>query len=87
VLETHGEYNGRAEFTQDAKSKVVSVNSSEGDRSTVVTVVLIDGTTVSLAIAYGGDENTVHKVKHNDAVVEWVRRYAFLSSDAAKTKK
>ena len=78
VLETHGEYNGRKEFTVNAKSSVVSLTSSTGENADVVAIELIDGRSIKLAIAYNGDEETKHEVLHGDTTIEWVGNFKLI---------
>ena len=78
ALETHGEYNGTAEFTINAVSSVVSIQSSKHSNSDVVTVGLTDGTMLTLAIAYASDSDETHTVTHLDKQIQWVGSYSLI---------
>lgn len=86
VLETHGEYNGRAEYTRNAKSKVVALTSISAQATTVVTVALVDGRTIRLAVAYHGDESTVHKVELGGETLEWVGHFKLIEDSQSETE-
>ena len=81
VLETHGEYNGRAEYTINAESRVANLSSSSADDVDVVTVELVGGSSLTLAIVYGGDQNAAHEVQHNGRLLRWVGHYALFNSN------
>jgi len=81
VLETHGEYNGTSEFTLNPHSSVVSLDASSGDGSELVTISLVDGRKVSLAIAYNGDQDTAHELNHHGRLYKWIGHYAIFDSD------
>ncbi len=78
VLETHGEYNGTAEFTINAVSSVVSVQSSNHGEADVVTISLEDGTQLTVAVAYSSDANQSHSVSHLGKQFDWVGPYSLL---------
>ncbi len=79
LLETHGEYNGTAEFTNNAKSSVASLSLTldQGVDKNIdlVSIVLLDGTTLQLAIARDGDE---HSLTINGEVHEWAGPYSLI---------
>lgn len=79
VLETHGEYNGRAEFTRNAKTQLISLTSSETDGARVVAVALKGGRSFILAMADNGDETTPHQVEHAGQMIEWIGRHALIN--------
>ena len=79
VLEQHGEYNGRAEYTVNAKSKVTALNPSYVDGVSVVDVALADGKSLTLVTAERGDQTTKHKIEHDGRTIEWVGHYALIT--------
>ena len=78
ILETHGEYNGTAEFTIDAVTSVASVTSSASADADVVTINLVDGSSLTLAVAYSSDEDQTHSVTHQGKEVQWVGSYSLI---------
>lgn len=78
LLETHGEYNGTAEFTIDAVSSVVSLESSQHADADVVTITLVDGTSLTLAVAYSSDQSETHTVTHLGQEIQWVGSYSLI---------
>lgn len=87
VLETHGEYNGRVEYTLDAKSSVLGLTSSASKEADVVTVELTNGRLITLAIAYQGDETTEHEITHNGQTINWVGHYQLLEGALSASEK
>ena len=81
VLETHGEYNGTAEYTLNAKSSLVDLSHQSNDDGSIdlVTIGLADGKTLHLAVAYEGDESTAHSLQHDGQLLEWTGHYALLN--------
>ena len=81
LLETHGEYNGTAEFTNNAKSNVASLSlaSDQGADSNIdlVTIVLLDGKTLQLAIARDNDAGK-HSLTIDGEVHEWTGAYSLI---------
>lgn len=80
VLETHGEYNGTAEYTNNAKSSVVSLAANTTDELDLVTIELTDGVSYSLAIAYDGEQGSPHKITHNGQTLEWFGHHALIKN-------
>jgi len=81
VLETHGEYNGTAEYTLNAKSSLVDLSHQSNDDGSIdlVTIGLAEGKTLHLAVAYEGDESTAHSLQHDGQLLEWTGHYALLN--------
>lgn len=84
VLETHGEYNGRFEYTVNAKSRVKNLINTSYDGIELVKIELDDGKGVTLAIATIGDVNTQHKIEVGDQQFEWVGHYQLFNSISDK---
>jgi hypothetical protein len=80
VLETHGEYNGTSEYTNNATSSLVSLRGSTFDEIDIVTVELVGGVSYSLALAYDGDQHTPHKITHNGRTLEWIGHHALINN-------
>jgi len=87
VLETHGEYNGRAEFTRNAQSSVAALSATTHRTANIVTISLVDGTSVTLAVAKSGDHDSSHNVVHNGQTIEWVGRYTLLQDRQTDSEK
>ncbi len=79
VLEQHGEYNGRAEYTVNAKSKVVALKHHYVDDINIVGVQLEAGDFITLVFTERGDEASKHKVEHDGRTVEWVGHYTLIN--------
>ena len=86
ALETHGEYNSHIEFTRNSDSSIADIAASTSNRASVVTITLLDGSTVTLAVAYDGDANTVHQINHKEQTIEWQGHYAVFSSASPQLK-
>lgn len=80
VLETHGEYNGTAEYTKNAKSSITNLSANTANEMDIATIHLGGGVSYSLAIAYGGEDDTPHKVTHNGQALEWRGHYALIKN-------
>jgi len=82
VLETHGEYNGTAEFTKNAKSSIVSLSATldevSNDNIDVVTINFVDGQSLRLAIAHNSSATAKHSVTINGKSVEWLGPYSLI---------
>ena len=80
VLEQHGEYNGTAEYTLNAKSNLASLSASSKNGVTVVDLSFVSGGGATLALSEIGDEATKHKVDHNGQTIEWVGHYTLIKA-------
>jgi len=82
LLETHGEYNGTAEFTNDAKSSVaslsVSLDNGADQNIDLVSIVLLSGKTLQLAIARNSSESAEHKLAVDGETLEWTGPYTLI---------
>ena len=79
VLEPHGEYNGRAEYTVNAKSNVVDLSSSYADGINIVGIGLVSGGSITLVFTERGDQTSKHKIEHNGRTIEWVGHYTLIN--------
>ena len=79
VLETHGEYNGRFEYTVNAKSSIKDLRIHSMEDADLVTVDLLDGHSMTLAIANQGDQATKHQIQHDGQTFEWDGHYALFN--------
>lgn len=78
VLEQHGEYNGRLEYTINAKSSVSALTLNEQDGINIIEIELINGDVISLLFSEDGDQNTKHEIELDDQTVEWVGHHTLL---------
>ena len=84
LLETHGEYNGTAEFTNNAKSSVASLsanlNQGPDKNIDVVTIALLNGELIQLAVAHNSDALTKHQLTVGGKSIEWNGPYTLIKS-------
>lgn len=80
VLETHGEYNGRFEYTVNAKSSVKNLSHHASGDIDLVAIEFADGNMLTLAIADKGDANTEHSVQLGEQTFAWVGHYQVFNS-------
>jgi len=85
LLETHGEYNGTAEFTKNAKSSVsalsTSLNQGEDKNIDVVTITFVKGGSIQLAVAHNSSSDAEHRLSVNGKILEWTGPYALVKSN------
>jgi len=88
LLETHGEYNGTAEFTNNAKSSVSSMSTSLDQGSDgnidIVTITFVKGDSIQLAVAHSGDASTKHDLTINGEKLEWTGPYLLIRKNSKK---
>ncbi|WP_189400782.1 heparinase II/III domain-containing protein [Arenicella chitinivorans] len=87
VLETHGEYNGRAEYTVGAQSNVVGLAVRELDKYTEVTINLVNGHQATLLYTEQGDENTQHQLDSAGGQVQWQGHFVVLKSQSKQSEQ
>lgn len=85
VLETHGEYNGTAEFTKNAQSSITSLLLNSYENANVVTISLSNGESISLILAEDSDESAQHQLAHNGETVKWKGPYSLLTNQSQST--
>ena len=78
VLEQHGEYNGRVEYTRDAKSNIAALSSNAQADATIVDVEFVSGGALSLVFTESGTDTTEHKIEHDGQTIEWVGHHTVL---------
>lgn len=76
VLEPHGEYNGSAEYTVASQSRIAGLSRVSADGADVVTVELMGGKRIVLAVAHDPDPAGRHRVEVNGRPLEWTGFYA-----------
>lgn len=86
VLEQHGEYNGRAEYTVNAKSSIASLTTKlEGDYR-IVAIEFNSGELLSLITTEKGNEKSQHSLDYNDQKIDWVGHFKLLPQSAGLQK-
>ena len=81
VLETHGEYNGTAEYTTGASSRIVSIHKSVLPEYTLVDLELLGGEKLLLALAQDTDLDHAHEIEHKGLKVSWSGPYTLIKRD------
>ena len=71
VLEQHGEYNGRAEFTVNANSQIKSLSHQQIDEVDSVFIEFKDGSTRTLLVTEKGTSKSKNSVNLNGKTIEW----------------
>ncbi len=79
VLEQHGEYNGRAEYTINANSQIALLTSKSQGSYKIVSITLTDDTSLQLILAQDGDASSQHSISLDDQQVEWVGHFKLIS--------
>ena len=87
VLETHGEYNGRLEFTVGAKSSVTSLLIHEVESYTVFEVDLTHGRQLTVIFTELGDQQTQHELDHAGRSLQWQGYYTVLQSQLNQSEE
>lgn len=78
ILETHGEYNGTVEYTNNSQSSVRSLVASKRGNADIITIGLENARSITLVIAHDGDQHSKHKARHNGRTLRWTGHYALL---------
>lgn len=81
VLETHGEYNGTAEYTTGASSRIVSIHKSVLPEYTLVDLELLGGEKLLLALAQDTDLDHAHEIEHKGLKVSWSGPYTLIKRE------
>jgi hypothetical protein len=81
VLETHGEYNPRLEFTKNAKSSIVKIEHSNFVNKNIIKLHFINGDTYILAISAEGDWESNNYLNEDNINLEWQGHFTFFKSN------
>ena len=81
VLETHGEYNPRLEFTKNAKSSIVKIEHSNFANKNIIKLYFINGDTYILAISAEGDWESNNYLNEDNINLEWQGYFTFFKSN------
>lgn len=71
VLEPHGKFDGSAERTTRSDSLISSVSHDRVDGNDIVTIILKDGTSRTLAISHNAEEAAAHSVTVDGKDYSW----------------
>ena len=77
LLETHGEYNGTAEYTVGAESQVTNIELVEDEDSTLVEISLRSGEQLRLTLAADDSANKRHQIMQGQTTAEWLGPYDY----------
>jgi hypothetical protein len=78
VLEMHGFYDTRNEFSYDSYSKVKEMVVLQQDDKTTVFKIVLDNTSLLLAVSNNNfDEKTKHEVTVSSEKIQWTGPYYF----------
>jgi hypothetical protein len=75
VLEPHGEYNGSAEYTLNSRSRIAGLTRASQGGADVITVELVGGKRVVLAVSHDPDPAKRHRAVVNGRPLEWTGFY------------
>ena len=81
VLETHGEYNPRLEFTKNAKSSIIKIEHSNFLNKTLVKLHFINGDIYTLAISDEGNWKSNHVIDEDNINIKWLGHYTFFKTN------
>lgn len=75
VLEPHGEYNGRLEYTVASQSQVRVLDHHQADDADLIHLRLADDQAWVLAVAHDGDPERTHRITAFDTEYQWTGLY------------
>ncbi len=71
VLEQHGEYNGRAEYTVNAKSRVKAISYSQQKHINIIEIELVSDDAITVVFTEQGNDESMHSINHKDNTINW----------------